>query len=322
MRKLLLLGCLLLCISIGALSVQPARADRGASKPADVSGSDLVDAVNALRAAQGLTGYRINPILMNIAQAHAEYMASIGVSTVHTDAQGRRPFQRALDAGYLVAGDLSLGGFYSENVTGGIGLTPEGAVTEWLGDTLHKNTMLSTVLQDVGGGVAVVGDTYYYCLDAGLSTGGTPVAYTPPAIASPTQVVVVNTPNADGSITYTIQPGDTIGAIALAYGISEETIFNLNNLTATTTIYPGRKLLLQAAFTPTATQPTPTASPFPTPTPWPTATYTNTPLPPTPTSTPSPNFPLSAAGGSVLAIGLVALLAAGVIAWVSARKRS
>ena len=322
MRRLFLPGCLVLLISLGTFSTLPARAGREASLPADTSGSDLTDAVNALRAAQGLAGYQVNSILMSIAQAHAEYMASIGVSTVHTDAQGRRPFQRALEAGYPVAGDLSQGGFFSENVIGGIGMTPEQAVTDWLGDSAHKTTMLSTILKDMGAGVAVVGNTYYYCLDVGLSTGGTPVAYTPPALSSPTQAIAVNTPNTDGSITYTIQPGDTLLAIHLAYGISVNDILALNNITLDTVLYPGHRLILRAAYTPTPTLPTSTPTLFPTPTFWPTATFTETLPPPTPTGTPAPNFPLSAAGGSVIAIGLVALVAAGVIAWVGSRKRS
>jgi len=309
-------------VMLGAGLSRPVRADPYAPLSADTTGSDLVDTVNALRAAQGLPGYQVNSILMTLAQQHAEYMASIGVSTVHTDAQGRRPFQRALDAGYLVAGDLSLGGFYSENVIGGVGMTPQQAVTAWLGDTPHKDTMLSSVLRDVGGGVAVVGNTYYYCLDAALSTGGTPVAYTPfPPLSSPTQVIIQNTPNADGSISYIIQPGDTLLAIHLAYGISVSDILSLNNITLDTILYPGHKLLLRGPFTPTATFPTLTPTERPTPTLWPTSTFTDTPLPPTPTSPPSPNFPVTAAGDSVIIIALVALAAAGIVAWVSSRKR-
>ena len=322
MRKLFLSGLALILVSMGAVLSQPVRANPRALLPADANGSDLVDAVNALRAAHGLTGYNVNPILMTIAQAHAKYMALISVSDTHIDAQGRRPFQRALDAGYLVAGDLSQGGFFSENVTGGIGMTPEEAVTQWLGDTAHKGTMLSTVLQDVGAGVAVVGNTYYYCLDAGLSTGGTPVAYTPIApLSSPTQLIVQNTPNVDGSITYIIQPGDSLLAIALAYKIPLVTLEQLNGLTDTSTIYPGHKLIISLAFTPSPTFPTFTPTELPTPALWPTSTFTDTPLPPTPTSPPSPNFPVTAAGGSVIAIALVALAAAGIVAWVSTRRR-
>lgn len=307
---------------MAAVHPRPVRANPGSSLSAAVSGSDLVNTVNALRAAQGLPGYQVNPTLMKNAQEHADYMAAIGVSTVHTDAQGRRPYQRALDAGYLVAGDLSQGGFFSENVIGGVGLTPQEAVTDWLGDTPHKDTMLSTTLRDVGGGVAVVGNTYYYCLDAGLSTGGTPVAYTPAFPTPTTQVIIQNTPNADGSITYIIQPGDTLLAIHLAYGIPVSEILSLNNISLDTVLYPGHKLILRAAFTPTATFPTSTPTERPTPTLWPTATYTVTPPPPSPTGPPSPNFPVSSAGEAVLVIALVALAAAGMVAWMSSRKRN
>ena len=151
------------------------------SAPARSTASDLIDAVNALRATYGLPAYKPNSILMGIAQTHAEYMAAIGVSNVHTDAQGLLPFQRAIAAGYMVAGDLALHGFFSENVTGGVGITPQDAVHEWMGDEPHLNTMVASTLFDVGAGVAFVGNTFYYCLDAGQSNGGTPVAYTPPA---------------------------------------------------------------------------------------------------------------------------------------------
>ena len=145
------------------------------------SASELINAVNALRAANGLAPYQTNSILMSVAQTQADYLASIsGIS--HLDAQGRPPYQRALAAGYQVAGDITNNiGLFSENVTAGIGQTAEDAVRVWMGDDPHKNTMLSGILQDVGAGVGLSGDTYYYVLDAGLSTGSKQVAYTPPA---------------------------------------------------------------------------------------------------------------------------------------------
>src|SRR5574341_2423242 len=84
---------------------------------------DLIDAVNALRASKGLAAYQVNSILMQTAQAQAEYMSSTGNIT-HYGPDGSRPFQRALAAGYPVAGDLSLGGWFSENIQGGVTLSP------------------------------------------------------------------------------------------------------------------------------------------------------------------------------------------------------
>ncbi|MEW5871338.1 MAG: CAP domain-containing protein [Chloroflexota bacterium] len=131
--------------------------------------NELMAAVNELRAAHGLNTLNAHPILVQIAQVHANYMASTGATT-HLSADGRRPFQRALAAGYPVAGDLSLGGFYSENIQSGPNLTPQEVVDIWMGDEPHQNTMLSANRSDMGAGVAVSGGFTYFVLDTALAS--------------------------------------------------------------------------------------------------------------------------------------------------------
>jgi uncharacterized protein YkwD len=299
---------------------QTALAKSPAFLPNYSTASELINAVNALRSTYGLSPYQTNSILMGVAQSHAEYLLSIGTLT-HIGADGSHPYQRALAAGYLVAGDLSLGGWFAENVTGGIGQTAEDAVQSWMGDDAHKNTMLSGTLQDVGVGVGVSGNTYYYVLDAGLSTGGTPVAFTPPAPLHPsTPTLVPNTPNADGSITHIVKLGDTLGSISLAYNVPLADILKLNGLTLKSTIYLNQKIIIQVAYTPTPTQPTSTPTIRPTITPWPTSTPTSTETSIPPTPTPSPGLPVTAAGETVGIIIASALVLAGLVA-VIGRKR-
>ncbi len=74
----------------------------------------LIDAVNNLRAANGLPAYQINGTLMAIAQGHSDYQAAIGEVT-HTGAGGTRPRDRAAAAGYGGGGTF----FISENIAGG-----------------------------------------------------------------------------------------------------------------------------------------------------------------------------------------------------------
>ncbi|MFH2102711.1 MAG: CAP domain-containing protein [Chloroflexota bacterium] len=280
---------------------------------------DLIAAINALRQTNGLPGYRTNAILMQIAQAHAEYMADAGVVT-HVSSNGARPFQRALTSGYLVAGDLTLGGLFLENITAGVNKSIDQVVQEWLGDAPHANTMLSPTLQDIGAGIAARGTTYYFVVDVGLSTGGTPVAYTPFG-PSPTATILPNTPNPDGAISHVVQPGQTLLTIAIAYGVDVNTLLRLNNLTLDSFIYPDQQLLIQAAFTPTAILPTPTPTRFPTATSFPTSTRTPTPtLSATEISSPPSTIPLTPALGAVAAIVITALLVAG-ISVVAASKR-
>jgi uncharacterized protein YkwD/LysM repeat protein len=311
---------LILLISAFTLP-QSARAGSPVSIPVLSTASELISAVNALRATNGLAPYQVNSILMSVAQAHAEYLVSIGTIS-HNSADGSRPYQRALAAGYMVAGDLSLGGFFSEDLTAGVGQTAQDAVNIWMGDSAHKTTMLSATLQDVGAGVGIYGNTFYYVLDAGLSTGGTPVAYTPPAPPNPsTPTIIPNTPNADGSIVHIVHHGDTLGSLSMAYNVPLANILKLNGLTLKSTIFENQKIIIQAAFTPTPTQPTSTPTIPPTSTPWPTATPTSTVTPLPPTSTPSPGLPIKAAGGAVAAITISAIVLAGLVALLGRKRK-
>lgn len=321
MRKstTIILLLVLVLAFFGPLVVADARP---APAPKLSSSSELIDAVNALRDDHGLYPYTPNAILMGIAQTHAEYLAFIEVSNTHIDAYGRRPFQRAIDAGYMVAGDLTLGGWFSENVVGGSGLTAEGAVEIWMGDAPHQNTMLSTVLVDVGAGVEVVGNTYYYVLDCGLSTGGTPVAYTPPPyILVNTPTIVTNTPNPEGAIIHIVQEGDTLLEIAIAYDVSLNELYILNDLNENSVIYPEQQIFVRSAHTATPTYPSPTPTPRSSSTPWPSSTESAPLSSETPTSIQDSGLPSNSVGGSLIAIIIAALVAAAILTFVGSGKK-
>jgi uncharacterized protein YkwD/LysM repeat protein len=321
MRKFVQAIFVLTLVLTSFSSPQAAQAESAVHAPDFSTASELISAVNDLRATYGLAPYQANSILMSIAQAQAEYIMYIQTGT-HLDANGYYPYQRALTAGYPVAGDLSLGGFFSENLVGGAGLDAAGAVEKWMGDDPHKITMLSTNLRDVGAGVAVSGNTYYYVLDCGLSTGGTPRPFTPPpSYSTPVATLIPNTPNADGSIIYIVQPFDTPLAIAIAYGVSLSEIYALNNLTDSSLIYPDQKIIVRAAYTPIPTQPTGTPTERPTITPWPTSlpTSTATSIPATPT--PSPGMPVSRAGSVVITIIAAAIVIAGLITLLGRKRK-
>ena len=275
MRRLTsFVSMLFLLLLTTCLTHSSAQAKVNLPQPLQVSSAyDLIQAVNDLRASYGLPAYQPNSILMAVAQAHAEYQASIGTVT-HNSADGSPPYQRALAAGYAVAGDLSLGGLFSENIIAGFNLSAQGAVDAWMGDAPHQNTMLSSTLREVGAGVATLGDKVYYTLDASLSTGGQPAAYTPGTTVQPqipvasTGTVIPNTPNADGSIIHVVQLGDSLIVIAIAYDVPVDDLLKLNNLQLNSVIRTGQQLTIRPAFTPTPTLTTSTPTRRPTPTPW------------------------------------------------------
>ena len=319
MRKMILVGLTLLLLLVVSFSPSSAFAETAAA-PYFSTATELIDAVNALRASNGLPAYAPNSILMGTAQAQAEYNLSIGTMT-HISADGLRPFERALQSGYAVAGDISLGGFFAENIVAGVGLSAAEAVQIWTGDAPHLNTMLSSNLQDIGAGVAVSGNTFYYVIDCGLSTGGTPATFVPPpSYVPPAATLIPNTPNADGSITYMVQSGDTPLGIAISYGLTLDEIRSLNGLTEKSIIYPGQEIIIRASYTPTPTPPTSTPTERFTITSWPTstATATRTLKPPTPTR--APGLPVSSARGAVVIIVVAALVIASLLALLGRRR--
>ncbi|MEI6291073.1 MAG: CAP domain-containing protein, partial [Chloroflexota bacterium] len=224
----------------------------------------LIDAVNAVRLSHGLAPYAANSILMNAAQQHAQYISTAGVT--HYGADGSRPYQRGLAAGYPLAGDLSLGGFYSENIIAGNKMTVTEAVQAWQGDAPHLNTMLSTNLTEIGAGVVIVSDYVYFVIDCARPTGSgqtTVIKTTVPGENTSIPVdlssipetpvpgpIVVNTlvpvtPDGDGRIWHVVKPGETLWLIAVSYNTKVAEIRKLNNLSETQAIIPGQKLLVR-----------------------------------------------------------------------------
>jgi uncharacterized protein YkwD len=308
---------LLIVLSVPAYGV----AGGPAPSPQTQDAYGLIDAVNALRIAQGLPPYTVSSTLMGVAQAHAEYMASTGDIT-HTGADGSRPYQRGLAAGYPLAGQIPPG-FYSENIVGGPDMSPQAAFQIWTGDAPHMNTMASPNLQEIGAGVAVSGGMVYYVIDAARpTTGGLPQAYTPGAAESSfsssnelIMPVTKSTPNAQGEIIHEVQAGQSLWQIAIEYGVKIDHIRALNQLSAAYLINPGDTLVIMTMGTPTSAPSTPTAPPSITATFPPSPTREPAPSPTlTPTPKPAGNL-FSGAEGAVGAIIVVALVAAALVAW-------
>lgn len=295
---------------------------------------DLINAVNALRAAYGLEPYSINSILMYTAQSQADFMASTGEVT-HSGPGGTALTQRLLAAGYPLSGDLSLGGFRAENIiSGNLVMVAESAINGWMGDAPHQNTMLSPNLTEIGAGVAMANGRTYLVIDVArptdapnLPSGGTSVVGSGtivPAPDAPISPVILSTPNAMGEVVHEVLYGQSLWQLAISYGVKIEDIKRLNGL-LDNSIYPGNKLLMKIEATATLAPPTATAIPVTTVAPI--ATQTVTPLSTSTaarTLTPIVNFTLPAAVTQtqsgrdktiwVIAIIVLAMIGAGIFA--------
>ena len=312
---------------ISLFHVFPARGENSNQPVIAGSPYDLINAVNALRISNGLPAYSINATLMAVAQSHADFMAATG-NVSHTGAGGSSVTERLLAAGYPLAGDLSLGGFRSENITGGAeSKTAQEAINGWMGDAPHLNTMLSPNLTEIGAGVAVSNGRVYYVIDCALpTTSGMPQSSGPPLIGATTvpaneagaeliPVAVLSTPNQGGDVIHEVQSGQTLWQIAIAYNVKVDEIKAFNNL-IDNNIYPGEKLLIKRGVVALTETGTPNATG--TVTLSPTTTLTSTPAQALVTSTPMPG-PMGAGSNQtimlvVMGIIALALLGGGIFA--------
>jgi LysM repeat protein len=321
MRKLPLLFILLAFSFLLTANITPAHAMWG-------DAYDLADIVNQLRVANGLAEYQLNTALMISAQAHSEYQASLGIWT-HNGADGTDESQRARAAGYGGGAQIKC----DEAAAYTIHYDANKVVYEMWQDAAHLKIMLSAEFKEAGTGAAVSGDYVFFTLDACVVIGGSypstsgnnSQASTP--IATPVPILPATvTPLADGSIIHVVREGETLITISMAYNIPLKDLLEENNLTTKSVIYPGDKLTIRLANTPT---PTSAITDTPTPRPaTPTRRPTRTPTvkPPTPTTsatllaTPTPTVARPAAmdtAGKVMVGAIFVLGVGGAILFIA-----
>ncbi|HOJ00854.1 MAG TPA: LysM peptidoglycan-binding domain-containing protein [Anaerolineaceae bacterium] len=224
---------------------------------------ELIDAVNAYRAANGLAPLVIDSLLMISAQTHAEYLASqSGALTGHVGVGGTDADARAAALGYPQVPGLDINENWA-NLPASADLDVL-LFTAW-GDSQHTHTMLHTRGQHVGAGVAVSGDNVVYVLnvaafwgDAGLTVQPTSGAYpgisggnsTGASISQYIAPVEMAEPDESGKVIHQVLQGQTLWSIATTYGVTIDHICQLNGLTSESMIYTGQKLLIKMVPTP------------------------------------------------------------------------
>ncbi|MFN8449858.1 MAG: CAP domain-containing protein [Anaerolineae bacterium] len=177
--------------------------------------SDLLGRINNLRAQRGLPAYTINGALTVAAQQQAQWIIDTG-TIAHTHPDGSGPRTRALAAGYPSVQ-------VSENIYGGTNASVDSAWTFWLNSPIHFQGMTSTNYQEIGIGIAHGSWGSSFVTVFGGSGAPPPVAnssqsggQSSAAAAGPP--AYVGGVDEHGNIKHIVQPGDTLGDIALIYG--------------------------------------------------------------------------------------------------------
>lgn len=192
----------------------------------------LLAQINGLRASLGVPPYALNGTLSAAAQNQASWMAETE-QVSHTQTNGSTPSTRAAAAGYASS-------WVSENIYMGTSATAETAWVWWLNSPIHYRGITSTNYTEIGIASASTGRMTSFVLVFGNPTGWQSA---PASISNnsgggnassgglPPYVVGVDN---RGNIMHEIQPGHTLGEIALIYGYTWDDlpyIRELNHMT-------------------------------------------------------------------------------------------
>ena len=301
---------MILCLTLLAV-LSLAFSGISAKSQAAPSAYDLIAAVNALRVNNGLAELPVNASLMAAAQGQSDYLASIYPNIVngHAGPGGNRAVDRAIAAGYPVGSDIRVLECWAYAVSS-VSLDTIIYSQSFWNDSAHMGVMLHQHAVEVGAGVTEADGRTYYILNVAIDWGysGGDGGVIPTFDLTPEVVPVeVATPHPDGSIIHTVQAGQALWSIAIAYDVTVERLRLLNNLSENAVIYEGQELLIRLASTPTSTA-TITATPRP---------PTRTPIPahtPEAMITPAPAGNTSSLLGSINlhTLGLVLILVCGM----------
>lgn len=212
-------------------------------------GAEIFALTNSIRAEHGLPAYLWDERLAAAARRHANDMANTGWIS-HTGSDGTRVRDRAREAGYP---GFSWGLVVGENIYGGYTHNrPTDAMTWWMNSPPHRSQILSTRFREMGAASATRDGTTYYVAVFGdrpdVPAGSPPPAPPPtPAPVPNASLPVASGPPStlpDGSIVYTIQPGDTLYAIWRRFGVSVKDLMALNHLSEDSILYPGQQIVI------------------------------------------------------------------------------
>ncbi len=245
------------CLLVGLLLVSLLPAESQSAE------QQLLLRISNLRGNLGLSPYVWNGSLAQAAANHAGWLAQTGIGS-HRQSDGSLAADRARRYGY--AGER-----VHENYYLGADESVISAWRFWLGSSVHYSNLTNARLSEIGIGRASAGGRTAYVLVFGQDSGrGAPQAGNSSAAGSggggqPAYVLGLDEA---GNIRHEVQPGHTVGDIALIYGYTWDDIpamLELNGMTAADIrlLQPGSEFLVppqDGTFTPTSAPPSVTAT--------------------------------------------------------------
>ena len=302
------------CLVLGLLFLHP----NPVHASTDITPGDLITLINGWRVnTYGFSALVENSILDGTAQYTAQFMAD------------NHLLDHMANLGYgSVASRIAAAGYNNGQVTCATENwayafhSIEDIANAW-SDAAHQYPASKEQYKNVGAGVAVDsnGQPWFIihaaCASSGSSSGSYSATLNPGFTQEATfdnsiHAIVTATPQEDGSVYHTVESGQSLWSIAMAYNTHIETLKKLNSLSSDT-VWVGMKLLVLDVPTPTVS-PTVTLTPIP---PTRTPTHATTPKSPGATRTFGPS-PTSTKEAAILAtshrhdLGLLIIILCGI----------
>jgi len=245
-KSILLLLVFVLASLLSPFEASPVQAEANEKPLMQVSASQLIAAMNVLRMSYGLAPLIENAVINSVAQSTAQIMADQQLSWHIGNVAGR-----ISAAGYGAGAKV----YATENFAYAAGGTIDQIMLMWA-DYDHMRPATDSNYCHVGAGAATDsrGFTYYILQAAYISGaacdstpptggGGTPGGGTGGwGIVTPVEKVEADK---DGNYLHEVKTGQSLWAIAVAYGVTINDILAWNNLASNYVLWPGDKLIIK-----------------------------------------------------------------------------
>ena len=210
--------------------------------PGDAANAEtVVRDINRMRELNGIPPLRVNPLLVQAAQAHADDMAANN-NYSHYGSDGSTVAMRVSRTGFQSRAGVS------ENW---VAVSSDaGAITWWMNSYVHRTNLLNPKWTDVGVGAKIDprNGMHLFVAVFGSAADGEDGGIVAAAASVTTASQTLHTP--PGGMDYAIRPGDTLMGVAVRYGLDWKRVAAINGLSENSLLQIGQVIRLPGAGDP------------------------------------------------------------------------
>ncbi len=235
------LATLLTTLLTTLIATTPLLAQNNPDSPVTANAETVVQDINRMRALNGVPPMRVDPLLVQAAQAHVEDMVANN-NYSHYGSDGSTVAVRVSRTGFQSQAGVS------ENWVAVA--SDAGAITWWMNSYIHRTNLLNPKWTSVGvgGKVDPRNNMHLFVAVFGAAAGENGGAFVAASAANTATSPTLRTP--PGGMDYAIQPGDTLLGVAIRYDLDWRAVAAINGLSENSLLQIGQVIRLPGAGDP------------------------------------------------------------------------